>query len=1266
MLLDGGGLGAVAPEWFEVLAAPAGAPDTDLVSWGGGKVEARADSWIVQFTDQATASVRSVAETARLLPQGQVDFQIVKGLGQAGQVLVRAPGASADDVKAWLGRSAGVAWFEPDAVVRLAQVPNDPGFSQEWGLDNTGQSGGTPGADISAAPAWDITTGSSSVVIGIVDTGVDYNHPDLAPNMWTNPGEIAGNGKDDDGNGFVDDVHGYDFADNDSDPGPGSGHGTHVAGIAAGAGNNGTGATGTAWHASIMALKTFSDDGSGYISDSVSALNYAAMMRRTYGVNVRVTNNSWVTDQYVSSLRTALKADGDAGILTVAAAGNGSYNVDASPLYPAAYDLNTIISVAGTDRYDNLADFSVWGPNTVDLAAPAANIYGPIPGTGYNSGSGVSYAAPFVTGVVALAWSAAPDATPAQVRAAVLGGVDHLPSLTGKVATGGRLNALNTLQALALRVAGSTPAASGVVTAPPTQFTIDFSLPVDATSVSASDLQVNGIAASAYTIVDADTVRFTYAATPVVNQGAQVMHVGAGAVRQASGGRTNVDWTASFLYDSQALTVTAANPATGHHLSAAPGSIVLDFNEPVKAASIGTDDLLLSAGAVTGAAALDADTVAYTVSGLPAETWVSWSLKPGALTDAFGAPGTGYAGEFTIDGPDVARYDLTGAPAAIPDAGTVTYQIAVSDSFQISDIDVLVDIAHTRDADLRATLIAPDGTRVPLFDRVGGSGSGFDDTLLDADAATAVTAGIAPFAARYKPQGNLAGLEGRSVQGTWQLELSDLAAGQGGTLQGWSLFVTRPETDGPRVVSQLPTGAAATAPASVTFGFSEPMDAASFSTAADVVSFTGPLGNLISKITSFTWVDAQTLRVDFQQQADDGAYQMVIGPQILDRSGNAMDQDRDGINGEATADRYTAAFTYHSAATVGVALLASSDTGVSNSDYLTNDITPTYAVTVSGAGTVKIDWQADGTTDLTGSVPGPGTYQYAPSSPLPGGAYPVRVTFIGTDMQAATGQAPTIIDVTPPPVPLAPSLAPISDTGVSSSDRLTNDTTPTIDVGDPGGYYRLFRGGIQIGGDFAVDTYMTDSALADGAYAYTLRAVDAAGNASAPSPAMTVTVDTAGPSVTGTAPSGTASAPVSAVSITFADANGMWSSTLTDKAAYALYSSGGDGGFTESNQVNLTGRILSATYDAGPAQGHAGARRAAGRRGLSGARAQLSQGRGGQHAQPRRGLLVHLHGGRRGAHARRRARHARHRRQPGHGHHADLRRDGERAGPHRH
>ena len=383
------------------------------------------------------------------------------------------------------------------------------------------------------------------------------------------------------------------------------------------------------------------------------------------------------------------------------------------------------------------------------------------------------------------------------------------------------------------------------------------------------------------------------------------------------------------------------------------------------------------------------------------------------------------------------------------------------------------------------------------------------------------------------------------------------------------------------MVSSTPDGVAVSQPTSLTFVFSGPMDTGSFSTAADVASFTGPLGDLSSQITGFAWTDDRTLRVDFAAQTATGDYAMTIGPQILDWAGNAMDQNANDIDGEVPGDAYTAAFSYHGVASIGVVLLASSDSGVSNSDGVTNDTTPTYAVTVNSAGTVRIDWDGNGTDDLVDTVSGAGTYDYTPAAPLGNGLYPVHVTFVTPDPQMATADAPTTIDTVAPAAPAAPTLSAASDTGASSTDGLTNDTTPTVDVGDPGGYYRLSRDGVQVSDDYAVDTYFTDAALADGTYDYRLRAVDAAGNVSAPSAPYSVTVDTQGPTVVATSPTGTVDSPVSEIAITFSDPHGMWAGTATDKVNYLFYSSGGSGGFTGGNQLNLSGRVQSVLYDPG-------------------------------------------------------------------------------------
>jgi subtilisin family serine protease len=273
--------------------------------------------------------------------------------------------------------------------------------------------------------------------VAVVDTGIDYNHADLNPNMWRNPAEPP-NGLDDDNNGFVDDVYGADFRNDDADPLDDSSHGTHVAGIIGGEGNNGIGGVGVNWTVHLMALKFLDNNGSGNTADAAAAIDYAVK------AGARVVNASWGGPAFSFALYKAIRNAGNQGVLVVAAAGNEGSNSDAQPEYPAAFDLPNIISVAATDAGDDLVDFSNYGARTVDLGAPGDDIYSTVPKfvnpSGYAFFSGTSMAAPFVSGAAALYLAHTPAATTAQVRDALLQNVDQLPSLAGKTVTGGRLN----------------------------------------------------------------------------------------------------------------------------------------------------------------------------------------------------------------------------------------------------------------------------------------------------------------------------------------------------------------------------------------------------------------------------------------------------------------------------------------------------------------------------------------------------------------------------------------------------------------------------------------------------------------------------------------------------------------------------------------------------------------------------------------------------------------------------------------------------------
>ncbi len=328
-----------------------------------------------------------------------------------------------------------IAYAEPDYTLRIARTPNDSQFASQWSLNNSGQTGGTADADIDAPEAWDLTTGISSTIVAVIDTGVDFNHPDLAANMWVNPGEIPGDGVDNDANGFVDDVHGYDFINEDGSPLDDQGHGTHVAGTIGAVADNGVGVAGINWNVQIMALKFLGADGSGSTSDAIRALNYAVQM------GAQVSNNSYGDTTFSQAFRDALENARQADHIFVAAAGNSSSNNDAAPFYPANYDVANVISVAASDHNDRLASFSNYGRQTVDLAAPGVNILSTTPNNTYTSNSGTSMASPHVAGVVSLVAGLHPTWNYQAIIDQVLNSVDFVPGLEQFTATGGRLNA---------------------------------------------------------------------------------------------------------------------------------------------------------------------------------------------------------------------------------------------------------------------------------------------------------------------------------------------------------------------------------------------------------------------------------------------------------------------------------------------------------------------------------------------------------------------------------------------------------------------------------------------------------------------------------------------------------------------------------------------------------------------------------------------------------------------------------------------------------
>lgn len=280
-----------------------------------------------------------------------------------------------------LKNDPNILYAEPDRRVYFrANPPNDTSFVELWGLTNIGQLDGTIDADINATEAWHITTGDPDVVLAVIDTGIDYTHIDLKDNVWINPNEIPGNDIDDDNNGYVDDIYGIDSGDQDVDPMDSYGHGTHVSGIISARGNNGLGVTGVNWNSSILACKIDGVAG-GFISAAVECLNYILELKTIHNINIVASNNSWGFSGGESLiLKDAIQSNSDAGILFVAAAGNSQSDNDSLLDYPSSYYLPNIISVAATDRMDQLAFFTSYGPHTVHVSAPGYEILSTVPG----------------------------------------------------------------------------------------------------------------------------------------------------------------------------------------------------------------------------------------------------------------------------------------------------------------------------------------------------------------------------------------------------------------------------------------------------------------------------------------------------------------------------------------------------------------------------------------------------------------------------------------------------------------------------------------------------------------------------------------------------------------------------------------------------------------------------------------------------------------------------------------------------------------------
>ncbi len=557
------GRARLAVELLEDRTTPAKLDDAlslalpDLVATGA----VAGDRINVVMAADATAAADAAALAATPFAQN------VRALGFGIYSVALTPGTDVAAAVAYYGSAAGVLTAAPDAIVQLQKTPNDTSYSSLYGMTKIG-----------APTAWDTTTGTSGFVVAVIDSGVDYTHPDLAANMWTNPNETAGDGIDNDSNGFVDDIYGWDFANGDSNPFDDNNHGTHVAGTIGAVGNNSRGVVGVNWSVKIMALKFLSGTGSGYTSDAIASLDYAVKN------GAKVSNNSWGGGGYDGSLASAIGRARTAGHIFVAAAGNSSINIDTTPSYPASYigSYNNVVTVAATNSSDVLASFSNYGAGNVTLAAPGVSILSTTPNNTYSSFSGTSMAAPHVSGAIALYWGANSSASYTDVIAKLKSSVDAVSGLSGKVATGGRLNVANMLASSPPPSVAPGPkvtAASFTTTSTQlTKATFTFDKAINASTFTSADIVSftgpNGAVTTSYAITPVGTTGTTFDVTFTAQTvaGSYTMVIGPD-IRDTSGNQMNQNGNAT-------AGETTADRAT------ATGSLVLTVNKTYSANSL--------------------------------------------------------------------------------------------------------------------------------------------------------------------------------------------------------------------------------------------------------------------------------------------------------------------------------------------------------------------------------------------------------------------------------------------------------------------------------------------------------------------------------------------------------------------------------------------------------------------------------------------------------------------------------------------------------
>ena len=798
---------------------------------------------LVSFNDSASDSAHLQALAMSPLAESAENL----GLGVYQVNLV--PGVSIGAALTAYAGTVGVAFAEPDYKIVGQAIPNDPSFGSLWGLHQSND------VDIDAPEAWDSARGTGVTIVAVIDTGVDYTHPDLAANMWRNLGETAGNGLDDDGNGRIDDIFGYDFANNDGNPMDDNNHGTHVAGTIGAVGNNGIGVTGVAWTTRIMALKFMGANGSGSTSAAISAINYAVAN------GAKILSNSWGGGGASNGLSSAINAARQAGVIFVAAAGNSSSNNNVTPTYPSNYvtTLDNVVSVAATTSSDTLASFSNYGSNTVTLGAPGVSILSTVSGGGYASFSGTSMATPHVAGALAVLWDQNPTWTYQQVLQRLRDSVTPLPALAGLTITGGRLNLGNMI----------TPAP-------------------DTTGARVTASQFSGTAAGTY-----DKVRLTYT-EPLTTSTFTTADVI--SLTGPNGALTPTSVTAVSGSNNTQFDVAFAAQTTLGAYSATVGPDIRDVANNQMNQNLNAVNGEVPLDRYTGSANLTLNTVAFV--GTNTTLQGSWRNTIGTDGHQIAQNSTALPSYATVTMTGQTGYTWAASTAnvqALQKPAPATDRIA-STWYANSSFDVTVTIAGTQPRRVGFYLLDWDSLgRSERIDVLGPTG-----TQLDTQTVSGFNGG------KYLTW---------DVTGQITFRFTNLA-GANAVLSG--LFFDNPtapppppppppppgDTTGARVTASAFSGTSAANFHQARVTFNEAMNASSFTT-ADVASLTGPSGSLTpTSVTAVAGSNNTQFDVAFAAQSTLGNYSVTVGPSILDAASNAMDQNQNGTNGEATADQY--------------------------------------------------------------------------------------------------------------------------------------------------------------------------------------------------------------------------------------------------------------------------------------------------------------------------------------------------------------------------